>query len=104
MRFGISCTHRRKIWFVASGGCALLTEVGNTYEIVKECALETESCPEIFFGSIIAGFGFLSPEAQASLIEFLHVLSVSHMEVSFSPLIYIVSRLLLLFWNLLLLI
>jgi hypothetical protein len=97
MRFGIPCSHRRKIWFVASGGFDLLLKTGDSWDAVQQLASQTEPAPAAAFGVVPPVLDFIPETAAEQFREFLHVVWAQNRAIHFSPLIPVVSALLFLF-------
>ena len=97
MRDGIPPSHRRRYWFLASGGYSLLQETGNIYESAVKIAKKRQKSVDSSFGCCIDVLNFLPLEASSTIDELLHTLWVNNPKITFSPLIPPVCALLLLY-------
>lgn len=97
IRSGIPCTHRRKIWFVASGGLDLYKEAGNIWDELAARADELPQDKDIMFGSSLNIFEFLPADGAVIFNRFMRVVKMQNEAINYAPMITSICLFLLLF-------
>lgn len=97
-RKGISDDSRRRWWFVLSGGFELYQEVGDIYQNGVEVVSKLENLENnSTFGVTFDLLEFLPPQFSETLPTFLKVISYYNRQIEYSPLIPVISAMLLMY-------
>jgi hypothetical protein len=98
IRDGIPCTHRRKLWFIATGGQALYELTGNPWPTLSSRPPATPfDASQLQFGSQFHAAAFLPSDAVEQFDAFVTIVAMQNPEAKFAPMIPNISFFLLLF-------